>query len=202
VSGRGTGPARPLVVGAVLLVGLAGVLALGFGGSLLGSDRPATDASPNATTTTATGVETTTGDGPATDGGTAGGGGGVDGDGGDDASPTATPEPATFRLVVDGVERCGTTCRDVTVAIRNVGGRSAENVDVRVRLLADGDQLWSGTESFDAIGTGEERRQTRRVDVGFVGGAKVQANDGYVTIETTIEWDGGRQTFSERRKVT
>jgi len=191
VNGRGADSSRSLVVAAVILVGLAAAFTLG--GSLLGSDRPTADASPNATTV---GPETTTADDLVTDGGESS----AD-DGGADASTNATPEPAAFRLVVDSVENCGTTCRDVTVTIRNVGGRSAEDVDVRVRLLADGDRLWSGSESFDAIGEGERRRQTRRVDVGFVGAAKVEAKDGYVTIETTIEWDGGRQTLSERRKV-
>lgn len=117
------------------------------------------------------------------------------------ATTTAEPEPASFLFTVDRVERCGRTCRDVTVTVRNQGGTAAENVDVGVRVLADGEALWTGSQSFDRIGAGESRTQTERVNLGLFGGAKVKANDGYVTIETTIEWDGGQQTFTERRQV-
>ncbi|MFC6726122.1 hypothetical protein ACFQE1_17485, partial [Halobium palmae] len=115
--------------------------------------------------------------------------------------PTAEPEPASFLFTVDRVENCGTTCRDVTVSVRNRGGTAAENVGVDVRLLAGGDELWSGSRSFESVAAGETKTRTERVKLGYFEGAKIKANDGYVTIETTIDWDGGRETFSERRKV-
>jgi hypothetical protein len=199
----------PVVVAAVvLLAGLAGALALD--GPLLDSssstnvtdDGTATQTDPDATNTT---DAPAAGSGPESDGagggdaGSSGGDGASGGDGGTD--DTGDPAPATFLFTVDDTEKCGTTCRDVTVSVRNRGGTAAESVDVDVRILADGDELWAGSQSFPAVEAGETKTRTERVNLGFVDGAKIKANDGYITIETTIAWDGGQESFSERRKV-
>ncbi|MFC4358423.1 hypothetical protein ACFO0N_10775 [Halobium salinum] len=219
----------PLVVGLVLLSALV-TGAVIVDGPLLGSTSPTPGDSNDSATTGDSAVGESTddsggsdGDGGATDESDAGDGdttGGTDAgasgeapatesesgpttDGGDATTDaeTGTPEPADFRFDVDRVEDCGTTCRDVTLSVRNRGGTDAENVEMAVRLLADGDEVWRGTQPFDRVEAGESRTVTRRVEIGYFDGARIQANDGYVTIETTITWDGGRQSFSERRKV-
>lgn len=203
MSGRSA--SLPIAVVAVLLfAGLAGALAID--GPLLGSSPNATangTSTPAGPVTDAPADRSDTATGGSGDDAGASGGDGSDGSGGGEGSEDATadPEPASFRFTVDRVENCGTTCRDVTVSVRNQGGIAAHNVDVDVRLLADGDELWSGSRSFEAVDAGETVTRTERVKLGYFEAAKIKGNDGYVTIETTITWDDGRETFSERRKV-
>lgn len=208
-----------LVVAAlvVLSLGIAGAVAVDQ--PLLGSGPSdgAVDGSTTGAETPAGAADTATDGGATSDPNEAAGGsegssddteGDADGESGagsdSDAGETATTTesaPATFRFDVRSVEECGTTCRDVTVSVRNRGGTDAENVDVSVRLLTGDTEVWRGTQSFDRVDAGEARTQTRRINIGYVDGARIRANDGYVTIETTITWDGGEETFSERRQV-
>ena len=69
------------------------------------------------------------------------------------------------------------------------------------QVYADGDLLWSGNETVGTLDSGETHRSTKRVDVGFSGGMAIRANDGYVTIVTTVESEEETTRFSERRKV-
>jgi hypothetical protein len=167
---------------------------------------PAPGSEPTGTpTTTAAGTSTPTptptpvpqGDGGAGDsGGGSGSGGGSDGssDGDDDGE-------ARFDLVVEEVAECGTRCRDVTATLTNVGDADAEDVDVRTRLLAGGVELWTGEVAVGDVPAGESATRTQRVTVGFLEAARIRANDGVVTVETTVTWDGGSRTVSEREDV-
>ncbi len=125
---------------------------------------------------------------------------------GDGPAATATPV-AEFRIEVRNVEQCGTTCRDVTLALSNVGTASASGVSASVTLYAgnstaEGDAVWTGDEDVGDLPAGGTFTTTRRVSLSFSEAFAVQQANGWVTIETTIRTDGRTVTFTERRNVT
>jgi hypothetical protein len=124
---------------------------------------------------------------------------------GDGSSNTEnTTETATrsgYDFVIENIEKCGTTCRDVTARLTNDDSSARQNVSVTTKIYADEDLLWSGNETVGALDSGKSHRSTDRVDVGFSGSMAIRANDGYVTIVTVVESDEGTTRFSERRKV-
>ena len=187
-----------VVVGVVLITSVVGAALVG------GYVDPLLDDGPEASTPAAT---TTTAASGQAGGGDAGGGSTGDSNGGDsDASSgdgdTSTPRPHVFRFSIVGTEKCGSTCRDVTIRLTNDGSETAENVQATSRILVKGDELWSASEDIGSVAAGESVTRTKRVNLGFVDAAKIQRNGGYVTIETTITWDGGSRTFTQRQKVT
>lgn len=106
-----------------------------------------------------------------------------------------------FTIDVEKIENCGKTCRDVTVSLTNNGGNPRENVSVTTTVYAGQDSVWRGEASIGTLGSDESTRRTERVDVGYVGGARIERNDGTVTIETVVHWDGGEATYREQRQV-
>lgn len=124
-------------------------------------------------------------------------------------APTATPNENTpgenhvrpFTIDIRNIEKCGETCRDATVAITNNGGSARENVTVTTNIYAGNDTVWSGEESVGTLASDATSTETKRIDVGFAGGAKIKQNDGQITIETVVRWEGGSATFSEQRDV-
>lgn len=178
---------RTLVAVVVALAVVAGVLFVGGpapGGTPGGSDStPTTDApAPTVGTATATGTETATGTPVATGGTTA-----------------TTASGYDFAIV--NVETCGNTCRDVTARLSNTGTTARESVRVTTKVFADGDLLWTGNESVGRLAPGDSHTSTKRVQVGFSGGLKIRANDGYVTIVTVVRSASGTARFEDRRKV-
>jgi hypothetical protein len=128
-------------------------------------------------------------------------------DGGDSTAGAGTDSSdgegeAHFVISVQQVEECGQRCRDVTAAVENDGTATAENVTVEARVLATGDELWRGDATIGDLPAGETATRTKRVTIGIFDAAKIQANNGYVTIELTVRWDGGEDTVTERRQVT
>lgn len=132
--------------------------------------------------------------------------------GGATATPggaTATPGSADvqFRLDIRNVEECGTTCRDVTSTLTNVGTASASNVVVRTRLYAgnstdESDRIWEGSEDVGTLDAGGSHTTTKRVTLSTSEAFAVQQADGWVTIRTTIRSDQRTVTITERRDVT
>lgn len=183
------------VVGVAVLVGVGLVATLVVGavvvGVLTGGNASGTATTPGSTTATGTttGTATTTGTGGGTATTTTG------------TTVTGTGEPS-FSFVIDRIESCGTTCREVTATLTNDGSVPVENVRVEVALLADDEKLWEGEVTPGTLAAGESFTTTRTVDVGLGGAAAIQNNDGYVTIEAVVRWDGGSETFRTRRKVT
>ena len=122
---------------------------------------------------------------------------------------TSTTDPATaqlaestqFNFTIRNVSTCGVACRDVTVTAVNTGDATARDVKVVTRLEAGENVVWRGSESIEELEPGESTTVTKRVRLGPFELVQVQQNDGYVTGNTTVTWDGGRETFSERRKV-
>lgn len=120
---------------------------------------------------------------------------------GDGATPSAN-HVRPFTIDIRNIEKCGETCRDVTVEITNNGGNARENITVTTNIYAGNDSVWNAEESTGPLASDESVTETKRIDVGLVGGAKIKQNDGKIRIETIVRWDGGSATFSERRDVT
>jgi hypothetical protein len=114
-----------------------------------------------------------------------------------ESAPDAETRPRFTLEVVDATE-CGTTCRDVTAELSNVGDTDATDIVVETTILVAGDEIWTGETDVGTVEAGETETRTERVEISLLEAAAVQSNDGYVTVETEVRWDGGRQTFSER----
>lgn len=135
---------------------------------------------------------------------------GDDGDGSDgddsDSVTTATPNmeetESTFTFGIDAIEECGTTCRDVTVTLQNDGAETAENVVVETRIYTDGDLIWDGDETVGTLESNDSHTSTRRVELSYSDAMKVEGNDGWITIETIIEFEDGTEVFTDERQVT
>ncbi|UPV76152.1 hypothetical protein M0R89_08875 [Halorussus limi] len=179
---------RRALVAVVALVGVLGAGVLFAGGTDLGGE-PDTGAG-DATATDATASTTT----PVAD--TAGESGDTNGE-----TATTSMTSSEYAFTIENIEKCGSTCRDVTARLTNSGGETRENVRVTTAMLADGEVLWSGNESVGILEPGESHVSTERVDVGFAGGMQISANDGYVTIVTVVRSESGTTRFAERRKV-
>lgn len=191
-----------LVVAAVVLVLVGGGLAYvsGFGPAPGGADETDDGSTfPTATPTPPPTDDGSGGDGTAstaTD----------DGSGGDGTTSTATPTPQPFVVVIQQIEECGDTCRDVTVSLTNQQSEPATGVTVYTRVFAgnstdDGDEIWRGSEDVGSLGAGETYTTTKRVELSFSEAFAVQNADGWVTVQTTIDTDDRRITFSEQRNV-
>ncbi|SFF87034.1 hypothetical protein SAMN04488063_0596 [Halopelagius inordinatus] len=111
-------------------------------------------------------------------------------------------ENLRFDFEIRTIEHCGLTCRDVTVAATNTQRTTARNVEFVTQMSAGDDVVWTGNETFRKIEPGETKTATKRVSLGFFDAVKVRQNGGYLTAETTVTWDSGSESFTERRKVT
>ena len=184
------------MVNASKLVGVAVVaIALGVvGAAAFGVGPVPSDAAPNDGTAT----ESPPADDAGSGGSAAGGGGDRGGSGGD---ATATAEPTPFGFQIDSVDECGTTCRDVTATLTNQLDTTASDVTVTTRIYVEDDQIWQGSEEIGRLAAGESATTTKRVELGYLDAAKVQNNDGYITVETTVATADDTYTFSGRRQV-
>jgi hypothetical protein len=172
------------------LVAVVALLAVVAGGLLVldGGLPGGTPGVSESTTTTA-------GTGPGADGTTSGAATGTTGGSGIDAGGS------DYAFAIERIEPCGNVCRNVTARLTNEAETAREDVRVTTRMVVDGDVIWSGNESVGTLAPGESHTSTRRVDVGFTGGLKISANDGYVTIVTVVRSEDGVARFENRRKV-
>jgi hypothetical protein len=168
---------RAAAVGSTLVV----VLALGVAAALLGI-------------------------GPAPGAGGVGTDAGVEG--GTDRRSTATGSASdgdpTFAFVVEGIERCGRTCRDVTSTL-TAESASASNVTVATRIYAgngtDGEGVWRGRERVGDLAAGGSHTATARVDLSLADALAVEGAGGWVTVRTTVRSTETTTTFTRRREV-
>lgn len=109
---------------------------------------------------------------------------------------------AEIRMVVEEVTSCGTTCREVTATVSNDGDEAAENVTVETTIFTDGDEIWSNSFEVGTLEADDSATSTERIELGYGDALAVQRNDGWITIETVIEFDDGTEVFSEERQVT
>jgi hypothetical protein len=121
------------------------------------------------------------------------------------APDTRTPGQQLFTVTIDDIEQCGTTCRDVTTTLRNEQPTTARNITLWTRLFAgrgtDGDLVWQGSERVRRLEPGASTTATKRVTLSVGEGLTIRSNDGWVTLQTTVETANGTVRFSEQRQV-
>ncbi|WP_049916474.1 hypothetical protein [Haloferax volcanii] len=128
-----------------------------------------------------------------------------DGDSGDgDATETQSRPP--FGVVVDDIEKCGQTCRDVTSTITNQQDTDSSGVTVYSRIFVGNDtdpddEVWRGTQAVGDLAAGESYTTTKRVELSYSEAFAVQQADGWITVQTTIETDNRTLTYTEQRDV-
>ncbi|MFD1599055.1 hypothetical protein [Halobellus rarus] len=180
---------KPIVVLALLVAVVAGAVVIG-GDALPGSDGADSDPFPTATSTPGETTQTSADSEPA---------------GTTDTAAASTPTPP-FGFVIENIEECGTTCRNVTSTLTNQQDTTAEEITVHSRIFAgqgvdEDDQIWRGEEPVGTLGPGESYTTTREVELSFQEGLAVQNEDGWITIQTTVETADQTVTFTEERQV-
>jgi len=175
------------------IVIIALLVAVGAGAVVLGDDiLPGSDSGDAESFPTATPQETTESSS------------GNDSDGsGTDAEVTATPP---FAFVIDNIEECGTTCRDVTTTLTNQQDSTAEEITVYSRIFAGqevdpDEEVWRGEEPVGTLDADESYTATRRVELSFSEAMAVRNEDGWITIQTTIQTADRTVTFTQQRQV-
>ncbi|ELZ83173.1 hypothetical protein C453_14246 [Haloferax elongans ATCC BAA-1513] len=144
---------------------------------------------------------------PSSGGDSSGGGDGGDSSGGDsDESSSDETSTPPFTFVIEDIEECGQTCRDVTSSVTNQQDDAATGVTVYSRIYvgnstAEDDVVWQGKEEIGGLESGESYTATRRVELSFTEAFAVQQADGWITIQTTIQSDEQTLTYTERRDV-
>lgn len=121
--------------------------------------------------------------------------------GGTNAGPTKRSDEQQFDFDLVRTSNCGIACQDVTVRVTNIGDDPVRNVRVNTRLKAGNNVVWQGRDVARTLKPGESKTVTKRVRLGPLDAYRVQRNGGAVAAVTTITWNGGRETFTERRKV-
>jgi hypothetical protein len=130
--------------------------------------------------------------------------------GGSDGAATTTPNGTStatppFAFAIDTIEECGRTCRDVTSTLTNQRDTTAENVTVHTRIFAgqgtDGDVIWRGNEDVGTLPAGDAYTTTRQVELSYSEALKVENNDGWITVQTTVETEDQTVTFTDERQV-
>lgn len=132
------------------------------------------------------------------------GAGSSGGDGGSDAGSASDTPPFTF--AIQQIEKCGQTCRDVTVTLTNQQNTTAEDVTVYTRIYAGNstakeDLVWSGQKDVGTMAPGESVTETQRVKLSYMEAYSVKQADGWITVVTTIESADTTITFKSRRDV-
>ncbi|QLC33628.1 hypothetical protein EFA46_005240 [Halarchaeum sp. CBA1220] len=123
-------------------------------------------------------------------------------DGTDTAGTSSAPSNAgPFDFAVTNVTSCGTTCRDVDVALTNTAEERATDVSVTVVITTGGDRIWRDTQQIGALAAGERTQRTAHVELSYFDAAKVKGNDGEITIHTTVDSSLGQYSFTQHRDV-
>ncbi|WP_435127570.1 hypothetical protein [Halobaculum sp. D14] len=184
-------------VAVVALVVVAGGAAAAFVagvGPFGGDEESSIEEFPTATPT------------PTPGSGSSGGGGGGSG------TTTATGESGgekqlpAYYFTVETIDKCGQTCRDVTVELTNNRNETAQDVTVYTRIYAgnttkQGSMVWEGKEPIGKLQAGASTTETQRVKLSYSEAFSVKQNDGWITILTTVQSAEKTMTFKQRRDV-
>ena len=112
-----------------------------------------------------------------------------------------------FSFVIDDIEECGQTCRDVTATLDNNQNETATNVTVYIRIFAGEDNtdtddvVWEGTEDAGTMEGGANHTTTERVELSLQDARKIDREDGWITVLTTVESDETTVTFRSSEQV-
>lgn len=123
----------------------------------------------------------------------------------DDAA--SADETDAFSFAIDEIEECGQTCRDVTATLENDQNESASDVTVYTRIYAGADStdtddfVWEGSEAVGNMEAGSDHTSTERVELSLQDARKIDQEDGWITVVTTVQSDDTTITFQENRQV-
>lgn len=130
--------------------------------------------------------------------------GSASGSTGGDGTPVNTPPPP-FSMVVESVESCGQTCRDVTATLTNNQDRQATGVTVETTIHAGGDTggdvIWEGSREIGNLDPGESTTDTTRIELGLFDAAAVKQAGGEITIVLAVDSDQQSVRFVRHRDV-
>lgn len=125
----------------------------------------------------------------------------------DGSGATAPDQVDPFSFTIANIEECGQTCRDVTATLDNNQNETATNVTVYIRIFAGEDNtetediVWEGIENAGTMEAGGTHTTTERVELSLQGGRKIEQEDGWITILTTVESDDTTVTFQDSEPV-
>ncbi|WP_280536647.1 hypothetical protein [Halopenitus sp. POP-27] len=129
----------------------------------------------------------------------------VDDDDGSTTTSSADTDP--FSFTIDETEECGTTCRDVTATLYNEQDETATGITTYIRIFAGEDNtdandvVWEGTADVGTLEAGASHTTTERVELSLQEARAVDRNDGWITIQTTVESDDTTVTFRNSEQV-
>ncbi|MGM0604244.1 MAG: hypothetical protein ACQETB_01085 [Halobacteriota archaeon] len=130
-----------------------------------------------------------------------------DADTGEDSDTTSPDETDPFSFVIGDIEECGEICRDVTATLDNNQDEAATNVTEYIRIFAGQDNTetddiaWEGTEDAGTVAAGEDHTTTERVELSLQDARKIDQENGWITILTTVESDDTTVTFQESEQA-
>lgn len=125
----------------------------------------------------------------------------------DGGAETASPETPPFSFTIDEIEECGQTCRDVTATLHNNQDETATGVTVFTRVFAGQDNtakqdlVWEGKAEVGTLEADAAHTTTRRVELSLQESRKIQRNDGWITIVTSVQTDERTVTFRDSEQV-
>lgn len=120
---------------------------------------------------------------------------------------TGTTVGPPFSFTVDSIDECGTTCRDVTATLTNNQDETATSVIVYTRVFAgennteSSDLVYQGNYEVGTLEAGASITTTERVELSFQEALKIDQNDGWITIQTTVDSNETRVTFQDSDQV-
>lgn len=119
----------------------------------------------------------------------------------DHTQQTAVNESERFSLDAEVVSQCGLRCRTVTANLTNTGSDAARNVSTETEVSAGGAQILTRVDPVGNVSANESIQRTADLSIGPMEAIHIFRNNGRITINTTVAWDGGEQTFTESRSV-
>ena len=125
----------------------------------------------------------------------------------DGSTATASADAPPFSFTIDDTSECGRTCREVTATLDNNRNETATGVTVYIRILAGenntetDDIVWEGTEDVGTMEPDAAHTTTKRIELSLQDARKVDRNDGWITILTTVESDTTTVTFQDSEQV-
>lgn len=112
-----------------------------------------------------------------------------------------------FSFAIDEVADCGLTCRDVTATVTNNQDEEATGVTVYSRIFVGknntetDDLVWEGKEDVGSLSADGAHTSTTRVELSLQEAQKINNNDGWITIQTTVASDQTTMTFQNSEQV-
>lgn len=128
-------------------------------------------------------------------------------DSSDGSGSDSTSDFDPFTFTVDKIEECGQTCRDVTATLHNHQNDTATGVTVFTRIYAgenntvSDDLVWEGKEEIGTLDADGSHTTTERVELSLQDAQKINQNDGWITILTTVKTDQQTVTFQDSEQV-